>query len=118
MNIILGRPSEPEITEKYILLELDSFRLTEGGEQVPSFCVLENFAVNEMLQMQQYIDLHANLMNEYRKQNWSFCEQAIEHLMGRWQNQLDSFYTTLLERVNQLRDRQLDESWDGAINRF
>lgn len=117
MHIILQTEITNEIKQKYILLELDSFRFTADSEPVTAYCLVEQLDLNDMLVMQQYLDLHDNLMSHYRQQHWHYVEQAIEHLMGRWNNQLDSFYQDLLARVNHLRDQTLSKSWDGMIDR-
>jgi hypothetical protein len=118
MNIILESNITDAIRNKYLLLELDSFRLMPNGHPVPAFCLLDQVPLNEMLVMQQYLDLHANLMPNYRRQNWPYVEQAIEHLMGRWDNQLDSFYKDVLDRVQEFKQHPLDDAWDGIIDRF
>lgn len=117
MNIIIESDITPEIQEKYILLELDSFRVPDTDTPVAAYCVLEPLGLEEMATVEQFRDLHSNLMPNYRKRNWDYVEQAIEHLMGRWDGQLDSFYSTLLSRVDDLKDKTLDQSWDGAIDR-
>lgn len=117
MNIILESQITPEIRDRHILLELDSFRLAGLTDPVPAYCLLEKVGLDEMMVMKQYLDLHGNLMHNYRTRNWNYVEQAIEYLMGKWDRQLDSFYTNLLERVKALKEQSLDDSWDGTIDR-
>jgi hypothetical protein len=57
------------------------------------------------------------LIENYHKRNWNFCFQAIEHLQGKWNGQVDSFYDILLARVQSLSQQQLDDQWDGVIDR-
>lgn len=118
MNIILESQVTSDVKDRYLLLELDSFRLTSGSDPVPAYCILEQLGLDEMLDMQQYLDLHANLMPNYRKRNWNYVEQAIEHLMGRWNGQLDSFYQEVLSRVSGYRQREPNDQWDGVIDRY
>lgn len=118
MNILLASNITDDIRHKYLLLELDSFRLAPGSDPIPAFCLLDQVPLNEMLVMQQYLDLHTNLMPNYRKRNWPYVEQAIEHLMGRWDNQLDSFYKDVLDRVQEFKQQAPDQNWDGIIDRF
>jgi hypothetical protein len=65
--------------------------------------------------LESFVELHNNLMAEYRKRNWNYVEQAIEHLQGRWKCELDSFYKEMLERVNKLKDIDLPENWNGIV---
>jgi hypothetical protein len=117
MNIILDTQITPEIQEKYMLLELDTFKITESDTICTAWCLVEPPDHTEMMQIQQFVDLHANLMPNYRKQNWDYVEQAIEHLLGRWDNQLDSFYNDLLARIASLRHDGIDPEWDGSLQR-
>jgi hypothetical protein len=118
MNIILQSQITEDVKDKYILLELDSFRMRPDQTPMPAYCILEQLSLDEMMNMKQYLDLHSNLMPNYRKRNWNYVEQAIEHLMGRWNNQLDSFYTEILTRVSKFRSQEPDDQWDGVIDRY
>ena len=117
MNIILESDITSEMQEKYILLELDKFRMPDSTEPVSAYCLLEPLSLEELATAKEFIDLHSNVMPNYRKKNWPYVEHAIEHLMGRWDGQLDSFYTTLASRVTELKASELDHAWDGVIDR-
>ena len=117
MNIVLGEENVRDIRERYIVLELDQFRIPGHDSPVTAYCVTENLSVNELLQIDRWRDLHSNLMKNYRLRNWSYCMQAIEHLQGRWNGQLDSFYQSLLQRIQDLQTQDLDETWTGVIDR-
>ena len=118
MNILLEPQITPEMRERYLLLELDSFRVTPGGEPIASYCLLDRLDLGEMLVMQQYLDLHGNLMPNYRQRNWNYVEQAIDHLRGRWNRQLDSFYDTVLQRIKDMQNSEPSMDWDGVIDRY
>ena len=116
MHIILGDQITKEITDKYIVLELDRFQITGRDHAVSAYCLVENVPIAELPQAEEFRDLHANLVRNYRLGNWKFCEDALEHLEGRWNGEVDSFYHELSLRITNLRDQQLDDtSWDPAI---
>lgn len=117
MNIILGTQNIKDISDRYVVLELDTLRLAGQTDPVTAYCVLDQTPLQDMLQLDQWRDLHQNLIKNYRLKNWNFCEQAIEHLRGHWQGDLDSFYDDLLQRVQQLRETEPDEAWDGVLDR-
>lgn len=117
MNIILESQITDDIKAKHMLLELDTFRIKDQDQPMTAFCLVEPMDIDEMMESQQFVDLHCNLMPNYRKQNWNYVEQAIEHLRGRWSGQLDSFYDELTARVERLRQQKPDDSWDGIIDR-
>jgi len=118
MNILLEPQITADMRERYLLLELDSFRVAPREEPIASYCLLDRLDLGEMLVMQQYLDLHSNLMPNYRQRNWNYVEQAIDHLHGRWNHQLDSFYDTIRQRVRDLQANDPAEDWDGVIDRY
>jgi hypothetical protein len=116
MNIIIDTQITPEIREKYLLLELDTFRVSDHDTH-RAWCLVEPQDPDDMVQVLQFVDLHSNLMPSYRQRYWDYVEEAIGHLQGRWNHQLDSFYSDLLARVQHLRHSDIDPDWDGIIDR-
>jgi hypothetical protein len=41
----------------------------------------------------------------------------LEHLQGRWSGELDSFYQSLAQRIEQYQTKQVDQAWDGVVDR-
>lgn len=117
MNIILGIQNIKDISDRYIVLELDTLRVSTQSDPVTAYCVLDQMPLQDIVQLDQWRELHQNLIKNYRLRNWNFCEQAIEHLRGHWQGELDTFYDDLLQRVQQLQTAEPDEAWDGVIDR-
>ena len=115
MNIILGRENVEQAQEKYTVLELDTLIINGAADPVTAYCLIEQVPIDQIAGMDQFRDLHQNLMANYRKRNWKYCEDAIEHLMGKWGGELDTFYIELNKRILQLKQQDLDETWDGSI---
>lgn len=114
MNIIFGENIQA-IEDKYTVLELDTFQIGASGPVNTAYCVLELIPLEEMSLAESMVDLHHNLMQEYKKRNWNFCEQALEHLMGKWGGELDTFYQDLSARVEQFKTKDPDDSWSPVI---
>lgn len=116
MHIIMGDQITEELLSKYIVLELDNFHITSKDRYLSAYCLVENVPLAELPQADQFQDLHAQTIKNFRQGNWQFCEHALEHLIGRWNGEVDSFYETLRLRVLELRDQGLDRSsWDPTI---
>jgi hypothetical protein len=115
MNIIFGDSAAQQAQEKYIVLELDTFQVDE--QLTTTYALVERVALMEMLSLDKFKDLHRNLMTEYRKRNWKYCEDAMEHLNGKWNGELDTFYTVLSDRIQDLKTQSLDDTWTGVILR-
>jgi len=119
MQIIFGEPPEG-LTEKYIVLELDTIQYAEDNDPVTAYCVVsgEHVALEEVSLLKQYAETHRALMNNYRKQNWSFCEQAIDSLRGKFKGEMDSFYDILESRVREYKKESKNDDWNGVLKQY
>jgi hypothetical protein len=117
MNIIFGDNIAELAREKYTVLELDTLVMSGPDQTATAYAIVEKIPLQEMATLDRFRDLHDNLMKEYRKQNWKYCEDAIKHLQGRWNSELDTFYSELYDRVQGLKSQSLDDSWTGFVLR-
>ncbi len=117
MNIILGNANYNDLKDKYILLRLDTFVVSD--KILPSYCVIDasDVPLNEMPDLLHWQNNHDKILENYYKQNWEFCEQMIEHCRQRWAGQLETFYVDLYSRIQKLKKQNLDASWDGYLER-
>jgi hypothetical protein len=115
MNIIFG-DSIKDIPDSFTVLELDTFKTANGATFV-AYCVVEKIPLADFDKLEAYKKVHADLLVNYRRREWTYCEHAIEGLMGKWNGELDSFYSDLLLRVVHFRENPPDHSWCGAMNR-
>ena len=115
MNIIFGRETAEALAEKYTVLELDTIKV--GDNKITAFCAVETVPIMEMPKLASMKTLHENLIIEYRKRNWNYCIQAMEHLSGFWNHELDTFYNSLKSRIDQYTQEEPAEDWDGSIDK-
>ena len=117
MNIIFDSPQVEVLKQRHVLLELDTFLIGNQSAPIKSWCVVEQIPINEINTAEHYQKLHVSLIEHYHKRNWSVCKDAIALLKGKWGGELDSFYDTLSDRITQLKDQDLPESWSGIIDK-
>jgi hypothetical protein len=117
MNIIFGDNVADLARKKYTVLELDTFLFEQKDITATAYAVVEQVPLLEIANLERFTDLHKNLMQEYRKRNWKYCEDAIEHLRGKWSGDLDTFYTELHDRVQTLKTQSLPDNWAGLVPR-
>jgi hypothetical protein len=100
MNIIFGRENAEKLREKYTVLDLE--KLVVEGKEVEVFCLIpaEKIALPDLPQLENWTKLHNDFLNGYNTQQWNYCRQCIEHLMGKFGGEVDSFYTIILERID------------------
>lgn len=117
MNIVVGEENAQPLRDRYTVLSLDTFRIAGQDHLIKSFCVVETVPLQEVKKIDQWQDLHENLMINYGRQNWNYCEQALEHLRGRWNRELDSFYQDLSQRIESRKPHGVDPAWSPVIDR-
>jgi hypothetical protein len=61
----------------------------------------EAISLQELPMLDKQVDLHNQFVHHLKKKDYAFCRAAAEHLIGKFGGELDSFYTTVLERENQ-----------------
>lgn len=54
-------------------------------------------------------------MDHYRNRRWEYCEDSIKILKGFWNGEVDTFYESLLKRVQDFKQNSPDENWTGVI---
>jgi len=118
MNIILGREQALAAESKYVVLELDTFRLSPDADPITAYGLIEMFSLEELPKVENLRELHRNLMKNYRLQNWKFCEDAIEHLVDSWGGELKSFYQELSQRISGFKKNGTEKNWDGVISKY
>lgn len=101
MQIIFSRTVADELRERYTVLELETFSV--GEDLLETFCVVPADKMNlaHLPNLDSDIKLHENLIVELKKKNYQFCLDAIEHLLGKFGGELDSFYAIVQHRANQ-----------------
>lgn len=117
MQIIFGDEQAKELSKKYTVLELDTFKLMPVKTIAKAFAVIENIPLDDLPMLNFKKNLHSNLMENYRKRDWNFCEQAVENLVGCFGGELDSFYAELQTRINNYKENDPGENWDPAIEK-
>lgn len=119
LKVIFGKHNAESVQDRVTLLELDTFDQSGLAEPVTVYAVVDSAEMpqQEIPVLKNLVELHNTMMLEYRKQNWSYCEQALEHLTGKWNGMLDSFYQTFASRIQELKTSNLDPNWNGIINK-
>lgn len=117
MHIIFGSESAQQAAQKYTVLELDRMRLEPMGPVIDAYCIIETIPLEEIAHLDNYQRLHAKLMENYRRRDWNFCEQALEHLHGRWGGVMNSFYDEISQRIAKYKQQDPGEDWDGIYEK-
>ena len=117
MNIIIDPDQIDRYRENYTVLELDTIRVVPLDKLITAYCVVDTIPIVELPLTQSKINLHANLLINYRKRDWNYCHQALDHLIGSWNKELDSFYEDIRSRINTYMENDPGDNWDGVIEK-
>lgn len=119
MHIIIGKENVDNLnlTEKFTVLELDTFKLAHDGTTVTAYCVVENIPINDLPKVESMRELHANLLENYRKKDWNYCNQALDFLIGFWGHELDTYYQSMRDRITKYTEVDPGENWDWTITK-
>ena len=114
MNIIFGDAVE-QVTNTHTVLELDTFKLMPSERLVKSYCVIDNVPLAEFSRVESNKNIHQQLIEQYRQQNWEFCRGAVDALTGCWNGEMDTFYQHLAKRIDEYVATPPGPDWTPAI---
>jgi hypothetical protein len=102
MQLIFGKENADSLRERYTVLELET--VEKDGVSIDVFCLIpgDKLALTELPQLDSWIKLHNDFLHGYKTQQYNYCRQAIEYLLGKFSGELDTFYNEILSRIDNL----------------
>ena len=99
MQLIFGRNNAEKLRERYTVLDLET--VEKDGVSLEVFCLIpgDKMGIPDLPQMNNWIKLHNDFLNGYQNKQYNYCRQCIEHLMGKFGGELDTFYEEILKRI-------------------
>lgn len=98
MNIIIGDVAAECLRENYTVLELETF--TVGENKIKTYCVVNHIPLEELSSLSENKNLHQQMIDEYNSGYHEFCIDLIAELLGKFGGELDTFYHTILDKIN------------------
>ena len=100
MQLIFGRDNAEKLRERYTVLDLET--VEKDGVSLEVFCLIpgDKMGIPDLPQMNNWIKLHNDFLNGYQNKQYNYCRQCIEHLMGKFGGEVDSFYQEIIKRIN------------------
>jgi hypothetical protein len=101
MQLIFGKENAETLREKYTVLELETIDVE--GQPLEVFCLVsaDHIGITDLPQLEQWTKLHDEFLHGYHTEQYNYCRQCIEHLMGKFGGELDTFYEEILRRINE-----------------
>ena len=100
MQLIFGRENAEKLRDRYTVLELET--LEKDGVSLEVFCLIpgEKIGIPDLPQLDNWVKLHDDFLHGYQTQQYDYCRQCIEHLMGKFGGEVDSFYQEIIKRID------------------
>lgn len=101
MQLIFGKENAEKLREKYTVLDLEVLP-TGDGRTLEVYCLIpaEKMPISELPDLETYITLHNEFLKGYQAEQFDYCRQSAEYLMGKFGGEVDSFYQEILDRIN------------------
>jgi hypothetical protein len=115
MNIIFGTDNAEKLSEKYIVLELDTFRFKDSDADTTAYCVVETVPLDEMVAIPDLTSRHVSLVESFKSKQWQDCLSHAESLRGSWSGEVDTYYENITERVRQYAETPPSDDWTHVI---
>ena len=116
VKILFGQETAKGLSDRYTVLELDDIAVKGKTEPVKIYTVLdpEEIGYDVIPALEQYVNLHSKLRENYKKQDWKFCTDANSELRGKFAGTLDSYYDILTDRIEDYKKNPPPRDWDGV----
>lgn len=116
MNIIFDTENIEAIKSNNVVLELDTFYFALLDKTATAYCVVDNIKLTDFDKIEQNEKLHAELIDAYKRKDFKLCQDLLEHLIGAFGGEVDSFYGELHQRVQRL-SVEFGDTWTPVIVR-
>lgn len=117
MNVIFGRDRAELLDSRYTVLELDTVCYGADRSTVELYCAVENLPIDELSSLEDSLERHRSLITAYRGRDWQTASLLINELRGCWSGELDSFYSDLSARIENLIETPPADDWDYRVTR-
>ena len=99
MEIVYGRENADMIRERHLVLDLETVDV--NGTPIDLYCVIPTDKLNfkEIQDLPMWTKLHQDFIQGYIEKQYPYCLQCIEHLMGKFGGEVDSFYEIIKDRI-------------------
>ena len=98
MDIIFSRQVAEELSERYVVLELEPHVVQDTV--LETFCVVptEKIPLTELTMLDHWKKLHKEFVQSNKDKNEKLCVDLAEHLKGKFGGDLDEFYEIVCSR--------------------
>ena len=114
VKIVLGPITAQRLGDTYFTVELDCIAVKGKKEGVTIYTVFRNPEADAVTEWLRAKDHHNSMLDFYRQQNWDKARELVQDLKGEFDGNMDEYYSIWLERIEEMRNKDLPSDWDGV----
>jgi adenylate cyclase len=113
--IVLGPETAARLDNEFFTIELDCIAVKGKKEGVNIFTVFRNPSADQAEEWTASREMHDLMLQCYREQKWASAIKLVEDLQGSFDGKMAHYYELWLERIEEMRNANLSEDWDGVF---
>jgi adenylate cyclase len=112
--IIISESTEQRVSDIYFTIPLDCIAVKGKTVGVNIFTVFYMPDDSVAVAWNNARDKHNGMLEYYRAQRWDDAIELCNELMGRFDSNMDHYYEKWIDRIADMRSRELPSDWDGT----
>ena len=112
--IIISEFTQARVGNNYFTIPLDCIAVKGKTIGVNIFTVFYNPDVTVAADWIMARDMHEGMLTYYRQQKWDDAIELCKELTGEFDGKMDHYYELWIERIAEMRTRNLPADWDGT----
>jgi len=112
--IIISEFTEKRVNDAYFTIPLDCIAVKGKSIGVNIFTVFYMPDVTVAADWIMARETHKEMLALYRSQQWDKAIKLCEELQGEFDGNMDHYYEIWIERIAEMRTRDLPKDWDGT----
>jgi len=112
VRIVLGPRTAELVQEEYYVLELDCIAVKGKTQGVHIYTVLGHN--NDVVAESNDRQMHEAMLALYRQKKFDTAIKFCQDLRGRFNGEMDYYYTAWIERCEEMKNTPLPTDWDGV----
>jgi adenylate cyclase len=112
--LIIGPTTAERTGDAFFTIELDKIAVKGKSVGLNIFTVFYNPEPSEMANWIAARERHNEMLVAYRSKDWVKARVMCGGLAGEFDGKMDHYYDIWLDRIEEMREKELPEDWDGT----